>query len=189
MASYRTVAASRKLAVLLVIATGLSACSHGRARPVAREPETRLSCRDSAGQQPGDPSARALNGVESAAWLGDTDSYDALPAWRSRDGRRYLVWKTYLAVAPGARPYRVITVASPASARLFYASPARWGTASGAAVISRPPRSVRLASCGRQYAGFTGGILVVRPACVTLTITGPDRPPRSVTVPILVRRC
>jgi hypothetical protein len=58
MASYFAVAASRKLAILLVIATGLSACSHGRARPVANEPGTLLSCRDSAGQQPSDPSAR-----------------------------------------------------------------------------------------------------------------------------------
>jgi len=102
--------ASRKLAALLVIAAGLSACSHGRARPVANQAGTLLSCRDSAGQQPSDPAARPLNGVESAAWLGDTNSYDALPAWRSRDGRCYLVWKTYLAVAPGARPYRVIAV-------------------------------------------------------------------------------
>jgi hypothetical protein len=189
VASYFAVDASRKLAILLVIAAVLSACSHGRAGSVANEPEALLSCRDSAGQQPSDPSARPLNGVESAAWLGDTNSYDALPSWRSRDGRRYLVWKTYLAVAPRARPYRVITVASPASARLFYASPARWGAVSGAPVIPRPPRSVRLVSCGRQYAGFTGGILIVRPACVTLTITGPGRTPRTVTVPILVPRC
>jgi hypothetical protein len=189
MASYFAVAAGRKLAILLVIAAGLSGCSPGRARPAASQPETLLSCRDSAGQQPIDPSARPVNGVQSAAWLGDTNAYDILPAWRSRDGRRYLVWKTYLTVAPGARPYRIITVTSPASARLFYASPARWGAASGAPVIPRPPRAVRLASCGRQYAGFTGGILIAHPACVTLTITGPGRAPRTVTVPILVPRC
>jgi hypothetical protein len=189
MARYFAVPASGQLAILLVIAAGLSACGHGRARPVANEPGTLLSCRDSAGQQPSDPSARPVNGVESAAWLGDTNAYDALPAWRSRDGRRYLVWKAYLAVAPGARPYRIITVTSPASARLFYASPARWGAVSGTPVIPLPPRAVRLSSCGHQYAGFTGGILIAHPACVTLTITGPGRTPRSVTVPILVPRC
>jgi hypothetical protein len=187
----RLAAASRKLAGRLASGAGRRAGTpaHGRTRPVASAPETLLSCGDSAGQQAGDLSARPVNGVESAAWLGDTNAYDTLPAWRSRDGRRYLVWKTYLAVAPGARPYRTITVTSPGSARLFYASPARWGAVSGAPVTPRPPRAVRLASCGRQYAGFTGAILIVHPACVTLTITGPGRTPRTVTVPILVRRC
>ncbi|HEY5017406.1 MAG TPA: hypothetical protein VII59_11595 [Streptosporangiaceae bacterium] len=188
MTSHAVSAAARKLAILAVSGAALSACSHPAARPAAGG-ITVLSCRDSAGPQGADPAARSVNGVESAAWHGDTNAYDTLPRWRGRDGHRYLIWKTYLAVAPEARPYRTITVTSPASARLFYASPARWGTASGAAVISPPPRAVRLAACGRRFAGFTGGILVARPACVTLKVTGPAGKPATVTVPILVTRC
>ena len=38
-----------------------------------------------------------MNGVESFALNGNTNSSDTLPAWMSRDGHRYLVWKTFLA--------------------------------------------------------------------------------------------
>jgi hypothetical protein len=127
--------------------------------------------------------------VENFALGGDTNAYDTLPAWNSRDGHRYLIWKTFLAVAPTARPYRTVTVISPATARLFYASPARWGKVSDSQVIGPPPRRIRLPSCGRQYTGYTGGILITRRACVTLTVSGPAGKPATVTVPILVTRC
>jgi len=120
---------------------------------------------------------------------GDTNAHDTLPAWNSRDGHRYLIWKTFLAVTPSARPYRIVTVTSPATARLFYASPARWGIVSGSKVIARPPRRIRLPSCGRQYTGYTGGILITRPACVTLAVSRPAGKSATVTVPILVTRC
>jgi hypothetical protein len=148
-----------------------------------------LSCRASAGGQPADPTALPVNGVESAALQGDTNPYDTLPAWKSQAGRHYLVWKAFLAVAPTAGPYRVVTASSPGSARLFYASPARWGAVSGEGVVSSPPRSVRLPACGRNYAGYTGGILVSGPACVTITVTGPHTAARAVRVPILITHC
>jgi hypothetical protein len=148
-----------------------------------------LSCRASAGQQPADPTAVPVNGVESAALQGDTNPYDTLPVWKSHMGPRYLVWKVFLAVAPAAGPYRVVTASSPGSARLFYASPAQWGAVSGEAAVASPPRSVRLPSCGRNYAGYTGGILITRPACVTITVTGPQTTARTVRVPILVTHC
>lgn len=127
--------------------------------------------------------------MESFALHGDTNAYKTLPAWTSRDGQRYLIWKTFLAVAPSARPYRIITVTSPATARLFYASPPHWGAASGSKVIAPPPRRIRLPSCGRQYTGYTGGILITHPACVTLAVSGPAGKPATVTVPILVAKC
>ena len=99
------------------------------------------------------------------------------------------MWKVFLAVAPGAAPFRVVTVTSPPSARLFYASPARWGAASGAEMIPPPPRTVQLAVCGRRFTGYTGGILITQPGCVTLSVTGPKVRPRTVTVPILVAHC
>ena len=92
-------------------------------------------------------------------------------------------------MAPTARPYRLISVKGPASARLFYASPARWGAVSGSKAIAPPPRRVRLPSCGHQYAGYTGGNLVTHPACVTLSVAGPRGKPSMVTVPILLSSC
>lgn len=159
-------------------------------RPPASAPSSvTLSCRASAGQQGADPSAHPINDVQSAALGGDTNAYDSLPAWKSTDGHRYLVWKVYLAVAPAGRPYRVVTVVSPSSARLFYAPPATWGAASGQPVVPPPPRSVRLAACGSRYTGYTGGILVTRPGCVSLSVTGPGSAARTVRVPVLVPRC
>jgi len=148
-----------------------------------------LSCRDAAGEQPADPQAKPVNGVESIALHGDTNAYDTLPAWRSRDGHHYLIWKTFLAVAPTARPYRIVTVTSPATARLFYASPTYWGAVSGSKTIGAAPRGVQLPVCGRQYTGYTGGILITRPACVTLAVSGPGRKTATVTVPVLIIKC
>ncbi len=130
------------------------------------------------------------NGVSSFALRGDTNAYDALPAWRVR-GRPYLIWKMFLAVAASARPYRIVTVISPSTARLFYASPGRWGEVSGQSSIDAAPRQIRLPVCGRRFTGYTGGILITRPACVRLSVRAPGRKAATatVTVPILVGHC
>src|ERR1700722_1430541 len=175
----------RKLAALVALAVVITGCSHRSATPGAAV----LSCHDSAGQKPADPQARPVNGVESFALNGDTNAYDTLPAWMSRDGHRYLVWKTYLAVAASARPYRIVTVTSPATARLFYASPAQWGAMSGSQAIGAARRQVELPACGKQYTGYTGGILITQPACVTLAVSGPGSKLATVTVPVLVTQC
>jgi hypothetical protein len=148
-----------------------------------------LTCKDSAGQQPADSTARLVDDVQSAALAGDTNAYDSLPAWKSSDGHRYLVWKVYLAVAPTGSPYRVVTVTSPGSARLFYASPTDWAAVGGEPVVPPLPHSVRLPTCGHRYTGYTGGILVTRPACVTLTVSGPGSASRKIRVPVLVPSC
>ena len=144
----------RKLAALVAQAVLITGCTHRSATPAASGDAAVLSCRDSARQQPADPQARPVNGVESFALNGDTNAYDTLPAWMSRDGHRYLVWKTYLAVAASARPYRIVTVTRPATARLFYASPALWGEVSGSKTIAAAPRQIELPACGRQYTGY-----------------------------------
>jgi hypothetical protein len=100
-----------------------------------------------------------------------------------------VIWKAFLAVAASTRPYRIVTTTSPATARLFYASPARWGAVSGSETISAAPRRIQLPFCGKQYTGYTGGILVTHPACVTLAVSGPGSRAVTVTVPILVSRC
>jgi hypothetical protein len=179
----------RKLAVLMALAAVTAGCGHRPVAPAADGGVAVLSCHDAAGQQPADPQARPVNGVESFALNGDTNTSDTLPAWTSRDGHRYLIWKTFLAVSASARPYRIVTVTSPAMARLFYASPARWGAASGTKTIGVAPRQIQLPTCGKQYTGYTGGILVSHPACVTLAVSGPGSKVVTVTVPVLVSRC
>src|SRR5258707_13435577 len=119
------------------------------------------------GQQPADPQARPVNGVESFALHGDTNTSDNLVAWKSRDGHRYLIWKTFLAVAASARPYRIVTVTRPPMARLFYASTARWGAVSGSKTIGAAPGRGRLPACGHQYTRYTGGVHLPRPRCGT----------------------
>jgi hypothetical protein len=179
----------RRLAMLAALAALVTGCSHRPAPPAASGGITVLSCRDAAGQQPADPQAQPVNGVESFALHGDTNTSDILPAWKSRDGHRYLIWKTFLAVAATARPYRIVTVTSPATAALFYASPAQWGAVSGTRTIGPPPRRIQLPVCGNQYTGYTGGILITRPACVTIVVSGPAGKADTVTVPILVSWC
>jgi hypothetical protein len=134
-----------------------------------------LTCHDSAGQQPEDgPPARLVNGVDG--FIGDRNAYDTLPV-QHLQGSRYLALKTALSVAPDAGPYRTVTVVTPASARLSYGSS-----------ILKASRSVRLPACGRRYALYVGGILVRHPACVTITVTGPDGESDTVSVPVL-RSC
>src|SRR5215471_190985 len=179
----------RGLAVPVTLAAVITGCSHPPAAPAASGGTTVLSCRDAAGQQAADPRARLVNGVEGVALHGDTNTSDHLPALTSRDGRRYLIWKTFLAVAATAWPYRTVTVTRPATAGLFYASPAHWGSLSGGKAIGAPPRRIQLPVCGKHYTGYTGGILIAHPACVTLAVSGPGSNAVTVTVPVLVSRC
>jgi len=82
-----------------------------------------------------------------------------------------------------------VTITSPATARLYYASPTQWGAVSGRGTIGAAPRQIRLPVCGRRFTGYTGGILVMHPTCVRLAVRGPGRQAATVTVPILISRC
>src|ERR1039458_8615674 len=135
------------LAVAAVLGAALSGCARNPAPAAVSSSDLILTCHDSAGQQPADPAAKPVNGAESSALDGDTNAYDSLPAWKSRDGHRYLVWKTFLAVAPTARPYRLISVKGTAAEGRCYAPPARGGAVSGSKAMAPPPRRVRLPSC------------------------------------------
>jgi len=137
-----------------------------------------LSCGSAAGQQgPGQPPARIAGGI--SGFVGDTNAYDTLPVFGRIDGHRYLVWKAALAVAPGARGGRTIRVLSPGWARIAYGKPPL-----------RAATQIRMPACGPRYTLFTGGILVRRPACVRLAVSGPGVAAVTVAVPVLVsRRC
>ncbi len=160
-------------AVAIIVAFALPGVSPSRT--FHADTTVLLTCRDSAGQQGRDGSpARLVNGVDG--FIGDPNPYDVLPA-QQLGGHRYLAWKTALSVAPDARPYRTISVVTPASARLSYGSS-----------ISKASRSVRLPACGQRYALYVGGILVAHPACVIIAVTGPSGESARVSVPVL-RSC
>jgi hypothetical protein len=136
-----------------------------------------LTCADSPGQQGIDTApARLVNGVDG--FIGDANPYDTLPTWGKVDGHRYLAWKTGLAVASGARPFRTVKVISPASARLVYG-----------AHVTAPSRAVRFPTCGHRYTFYAGDILVTGRACVTLAVAGPAGEAATVVVPVLVSNC
>src|SRR5262249_33262914 len=138
------------------------------------------TCSDSPGQQGGGSAAqRLVNGVDG--FIGDADPADvaSVPVQRL-NGVTYLVWKTALAVAPDARPYRTVSVVRPPSARLEYAI----GTHA-----PPPSRRVRMPVCGDRYTLFIGGIFVRSPACVDLAVAGPGSTTSDVKVPILTARC
>jgi hypothetical protein len=154
----------------------LGGCTGGAA-PKNGDGTAVLTCRDSPGQQGIDTApATLVNGVDG--FIGDTNAYDTLPTWGKIDGHRYLAWKTGLAVAPDARPFRTVSVVSPASARLVYGSH-----------VSAPSRAVRFPACGRRYTFYAGDILVTDRACVTLAVAGPAGAEATVVVPVLVSRC
>jgi hypothetical protein len=180
----------RRQAALLVAACGiLTACSGNGPAATSVAGRTVLTCQDSAGHVTKDPGARWVGGVGSPALYGGfpASSLRLAGRERSKDGHLYLSWKDPVAVAPSAGPYRTITVVTPPSARLLFASPSRWATLT--AVLPVLPRSVRLSACGRNYSSYFGAIMVRRWACVTLAVTGPAGKLGTVTVPIGVAQC
>jgi hypothetical protein len=103
-------------------------------------------------------------------------------------GRRYLLWKVFLNVAPSAAPYRTVSVKRPTSARLYYADPRTWSEASDAAHVADAKRRVRLPACGSNWSGYTGGIVVPKATCVTLSVSAPDTGrSKSIAVPVAAR--
>jgi hypothetical protein len=164
-----------------VAGLALGGCSGGggSGRPGQQGPAAVvLSCGAAAGQQgPGQPPDRLAGGV--SGFVGDSNPDDTLPVFGRIDGHRYLVWKAALAVAPGARGGRTVRVLSPAWARIAYGRPPL-----------RPASQIRMPACGPRYTLFTGGILVRRPACVRLAVSGPGVATVTVAVPVLVSgRC
>lgn len=176
---------------LLVVASGiLTGCSSNGPARTSRAATTVLTCRDSFGQSHSDPGARWVGGVGSPALYGGFPaSSPALAGYRrSKDGHLYLSWKDPVGVAPNAGPYRTITVVTPASARLLFATPSRWATLWGA-VLPVLGRSVRLSACAPEYASYFGAIMVRHWACVTLAVSGPAGRLGTVAVPIGVMHC
>lgn len=174
------------------IGAGVPACSgapvyseHSVAGPAASSLLS-LSCSDSAGQQ-GRDNETVTGGVEGLVLPGSDDSAGLYPI-RASDGRRYFVYKAFLAVSASAAPFATVSITRPASARLVYGSPSRIGglmsAASGQALVAASRSEVRLPVCGRRFTGFAGGVIVTGPACVTFQVSSPRAREATITIPI-----
>lgn len=150
-----------------------------------------LSCSDSAGQQGGDHET-VIGGVEGLVLPGSDDPAGLYPI-RASDGRRYFVYKAFLAVSASAAPFATVSIARPASARLVYGSPSRIGelmsAAPGQALVVASRSEVRLPVCGRRFTGFAGGVIVTGPTCVTFEVSSPSARAAAVSVPIGPGKC
>jgi len=108
----------RQAALVTAVGAVLAACTSGGTVRTSVAPLTVLTCQDSAGHGPGDPGALSVGGIGSPGLRGGfTSSYQGFTGvdrQRSKDGHLYVSWKDPVAVAPTARPYRTITVVSPA---------------------------------------------------------------------------
>jgi len=179
------------------IGAGLSACSGAPARSPhspsgpAASSLIALSCADSAGQQ-GANHETVVGGVEGLVVPGSDDPAGLYPV-RASDGRRYFVYKAFLAVSASAAPYATVSIARPAAARLVYGSPSRIGelmsASSGQALVTASRARVQLPVCGPRFTGFAGGIIVLGPACVTFEVSSPSARAATVSVPIGPGRC
>lgn len=180
------------------ICVGLAACSSGPARAghpatsqVASAPLS-LSCSDSVGQQ-GSDHETVTGGVEGLVLPGSGDPAALYPIGAASGGSRYYVYKAFLAVSAAAAPFATVSVARPASARLVYGSSARIGALfsdrSGRGLLTAARSAVRLPVCGPRFTGFTGGVLVTGPTCVTFAVSAPPRQVAVVTVPIGPATC
>jgi len=128
-------------------------------------------------------------GVEGLVLPGSADPAALYPI----GGSRYLIYKAFLAVSAAAVPFATVRVTRPASARLVYGSSSRMGALfsarSGQALLAASRTAVRLPVCGPRFTGFTGGVLLTGPACVTFTVSSPSRQAARVTVPIGLAAC
>ena len=180
------------LAVVSVCAC-LAACSSAPARPDRPAPSQAtsaplsLSCADSAGQQGQDHEA-VTGGVEDLVLPGSDDPAALYPIGAASGGSRYFIYKAFLAVSAAAAPFATVSVTRPASARLVYGSPSRIGelfsTRTGQALLTASRSTVRLPVCGPRFTGFTGGVIVTGPACVTFQVSSPRTREATVTVPV-----
>ncbi len=145
-----------------------------------------LDCADSAGQQTRG-GEKVVGGVEGLVLPGSSNP-SALSPLRSVDGRRYFVYKAFLAVSSNAAPYATVSIVSPKGATLYYGSAGEVGRLSsshhGRALVAASRTHVRLEVCGAGFTGYVGGVIVERPALVTFAVSSPHRTTRLVSIPV-----
>ena len=145
-----------------------------------------LDCSDSVGQQ-GSGGEKVIGGVEGLVLPGSGDPA-GLRLLRSSSGRRYFVYKAFLAVSSLAAPAATVSIVRPQSARLLYGSSNDIGTLvndhHGSGFIAASRSRVRLPVCGPNFTGFVGGVVVLRPTSVTFAVSSKHLKTERVTVSV-----
>lgn len=144
------------------------------------------------------PGAAPRFGAGSTARNYGAIALDGVGAWALRtptgirvnyQGRHYRLLKAFAYVLRKPPAAVTVTVASPKSVRLYYPSGTVWASGPSAAQIVRgADRTVSLAACA-GLTGYTGGLLIEKPICVTLRITEAGIKTRLVHVPIAPSAC
>lgn len=172
--------------VLLVVSVPAALLSINHLESSARSTLMTLRCSASVGQQ-GRGGEKVVGGVEGLVLPGSGDPA-LLRSLRNADGRRYFVYKAFLAVSADAAPYATVSVVSPKSATLYYGAATEVGSlanrAQGRGLIAASRPQVRLPVCGPHFTGYVGGIIVVTPTSVTFAVSSPHKKTERVTVPI-----
>lgn len=114
--------------------------------------------------------ANATLGLSSETWgeggVGEGFDVASLAEFSSNG---YTLIKSPLVVSADAEEGTMVRVAEPETAALYYTTWSRWGTESAASMISAATQTVVVAACD-EARQFPGGVIVDRPACVTLEI-------------------
>ena len=128
-----------------------------------------------------------IGGVEGLQ-LNGSGNFSSLTPLRGPGGKRYYVYKAYLAVSPSVTRYATVSVVSPKDATLFYGRASEVGNlanrAGGIGLVTASRRGVRLAVCGREFTGYVGGFIVEKPTLVTVVVTSPHGPIQRTTIDI-----
>lgn len=151
----------------------LSDVGHGAARSGAIV----LTCADSVGQQ-GRGGETVVGGVEGLILPGSAEPAALTPVLGA-GGRRYDVYKAFLAVSAADAPYATVSIVSPTTARLYYGRPL-----GDQGIVRAGRRQVRLPVCGRRFSGYVGGVVLAAPSHVTFEVTTPRGHPVRVDVSI-----
>lgn len=99
----------------------------------------------------------------------------------------FILEKSPLTVAGSVAAGTLLSVESPADARLFYTSMSVWSSQPSAkTLIAGSRRAVAVGGCG-EPSGFPGGIVVSKASCVTIRVTVPGGRHGRIRVPVGAR--
>lgn len=130
------------------------------------------------------PRHHAVLGVDTG--LADLPGAENLRIGASGEPRYHglIMEKSPLTITGSAPAGTLLTVESPADARLFYTSLSVWSRQPAArTVITGSRRAVAVGGCG-EPSGFPGGIVISKAACVTIRVTAPGGRHEPIRVPL-----
>ena len=127
-----------------------------------------LTCSESAGQQ-GRGNEVVIGGVEGLVLPG-TGNPSSLTPIVGPAGKKYYIYKVFLAVSASDAPFATVSTINPTTARLYYGTPLGYQ-----ALIRASKRQVRLPVCGPRFTGYAGGVVLEAPSRVTFQVTTPGR--------------